>query len=130
MSPLDEFADFEVSLGMGSPGNRGAYRMRIAGLEARVGDFEELFAISDISATGCCMVVPEALRGRLRTGRALSMSLLAGQKSLLTAITAKIIRVLPNGTVACSFRGLAVEQEAVLDKLILETQKVAIRRRK
>lgn len=123
---MSEFEDLSFSLGETSPVQRSAFRAMVRGLFAHI-DNSALYEVHDISAYGCSLAMP---LHAYALGHIMNLDLLAGKKVLLTGLQAKIVRLMPNDKVACSFVDITLQQEFTLDKLILEIQKRKIAQRK
>lgn len=106
--------------------DRSAYRASIPGLGLRLVSGEVCTA-KDLSAGGTSFVPPED-RTFYQDQRLLLDILVAG-RVYIQAVECVVVRATPNIT-ACAFQALTRAQEIRLDKLVLETQKRLIARRK
>lgn len=117
--------DFDISFHT-VVGQRGAYRAAIPGLTIRLADGTQHVA-NDLSAGGVGFSPPE---GRaFHVGKEILLDILVADHLYIQGLECVIVRERPNA-VACAFRGLSRIQETRLDKLVLETQKRLIARRK
>ncbi|MEG2172310.1 MAG: PilZ domain-containing protein [Desulfovibrionaceae bacterium] len=118
--------DLSFSLIQVNPVQRSAFRAMVKGLFARFTDGAR-FDVHDISASGCSLAMP--LHAYV-VGHEFTLDLMAGDKVLLAALQARIVRLIPDGLAACAFMNVSRHQEFKLDKLILEIQKRKIAQRK
>lgn len=107
-------------------GNRGTYRATIPGLTVRLST-GQICAARDISASGVGFTVPDGCS--LVEGQLLVLDILVADRLYIQSLEATVVRMYGD-TVASAFRQLSRMQEARLDKLVLETQKRLIARRK
>lgn len=107
-------------------GNRGSYRATIPGLTVRLGT-GQICEARDLSAGGVGFTLPDGCS--LVEGQLLVLDILVADRLYIQALEATAVRVY-GGMVASAFRQLSRTQEARLDKLVLETQKRLIARRK
>lgn len=106
--------------------DRSAYRANIPGLSIRlVGG--EVSATKDLSAGGTSFAPPEGMT--FRQGQHLLLDILVVGRLYIQALESVVVRATPNIT-ACAFHELTRVQEMRLDKLVLETQKRLIARRR
>ncbi len=100
--------------------NRHSYRAHVYGIEVRVNKGPRCYNLADISVTGCAFRVsnvPWAIGDKLK------IQLEVKGRVILSSLDARLVRITPNNTVACSFDRLTEKQEFALDKLVLEIQK-------
>lgn len=128
----DEF-DFIAGLsfqmnGEGGGSQTGRQRVRVAvnGVQILVHEKSEAFAVNNISAGGVCIASPS---GRFAKGESLTADILIEGHPYLNDLEALVLRV-GDADCACSFPNLTRHQELKLDKLVLETQKSLIARRR
>lgn len=124
MSNLD---DLSFSLEDDSPVQRSAFRATVSGLQVRLNQGSVLYDVHDISSAGFSMATTLQV---YQAGDMLEVDLLAGRKVLLAGMQAQVVRLAPNGIVACAFASMTRYQETKLDKLMLEIQKRKIAQRK
>lgn len=107
-------------------GGRRSYRATLPGLTAVVTGHPKAFPVNDISSGGMCVTMPA---GRLSKGQVLPFDLFIVGRLFLKDVRARVVR--PSAAeCAYVFEGLAPQQEAKLDKLILELQKREIIRQR
>lgn len=106
---------------------RGAFRASVPGLQVALPG-GVLCQVKDLSAGGVGFSAPQG--EVLAADSELQIDLLVADKLYVGALTTRIVRVTPEGTVACSFGELSRSQEMRLDKLVLEMQKRLIALRK
>ncbi|ABB38337.1 type IV pilus assembly PilZ [Oleidesulfovibrio alaskensis G20] len=104
----------------GTGGQRRAFRTRIRGLEAFLEERGTFLPVRDISATGCSVDGDEQGFG---IGDDFRIDLFVNKKLFIAGLLLRVVRLLPDGGLGCSFEELDRRQEARLDKLILEVQK-------
>lgn len=107
-------------------GQRGAYRATIPGLAVRL-PCGTTCAARDISAGGVGFTPPEDTH--FSAGQVLMLDFLVADHLFIQGLESVVVRA-SSIAVACSFRQLSRVQETKLDKLVLETQKRLIARRK
>ena len=113
-----ETLDFTIALG--SPRQRGRYRVATRGLSLHLDGLAQTFGIHDLSSGGCNLYAPAEL---LAIGRIFDGDLHIGNTSYLAQLTIKVVRHITDHNIACSFQALSRQQEIMLDKLLLEIQK-------
>lgn len=118
-------ADMSFTLPGTEDSKRQAYRVAIPGLEVVSLSTGLTHKVRDLSASGLAF---EAAPG-YSSGQSLSVRLILHNKIYLENVEIKVVRCRED-VVACSFLNLSFQQEAKLDKLILEVQKLLIARRK
>lgn len=120
-------ADFDFKMPEEGGSQRKAFRARVPGLEAWLSKQKKTLPIADLSAGGLALMDPD---GILREGEIVEFDLLLSKKLFLSKVRAQVMRKLPNGTAGCNFDTLDRQQEALLDKLVLEVQKrlIALKR--
>ena len=117
--------EIQFTLEESEPLNRGAYRIKVRGLQARIEDDNTLHDVYDVSAMGCGMLAPQS---SYEIGRILSISLEARRTPLVSGLRARVVRYVGQDIVACCFQESTLAQEYALDKLVLEIQKRQIAR--
>ena len=121
MSGLD---DLSFSIGESElPHQRTAYRALVRGLLLKVDDDSGRYNVYDISSSGCSIQNPPEVYD---LGRLLTVQLEVRGAPLVRDLSAKVVRVNADGSVACTFVGVTRQQELILDKLVLEVQKLFI----
>ncbi|QGY41518.1 PilZ domain-containing protein [Pseudodesulfovibrio cashew] len=119
---------FDLELSTNSDGQlRQAFRTKVPGLTVRFAGMDGVLEVKDLSATG--FAVLDSGRGFSEGGN-LVCDLLINSKLFLGELKARVIRVLDNGIVGINFEELSRQQQAKLDKLVLEVQKRLIALRK
>ncbi len=118
---------YKFSLGGETPSHRHAYRAHVRGIGVRVDNDPDLYQLADISATGCSFQTPQVI---CREDDLLVLQLEVRQRPILSGLEARVVRIINDQLVACSFEQLSPKQEYALDKLVLEIQKRAIAMRK
>ncbi len=108
---------------------RRAYRVSIPGLFAEVHDLGQTFQVQDISASGVAIEGHSQDNPGLQKGQELKLTLLIKDKPFLEDLNASVVRSQAS-VVACEFQDLTFNQEAKLDKLVLEIQKKLISAKK
>lgn len=106
--------------------DRSAYRANIPGLSIRLGG-GQFCSAKDLSAGGASFIPPAGMAFHL--DQLIVLDILVAGQLYVQAVECVVVRTTPNIT-ACAFRGLTRVQESRLDKLVLETQKRLIARRK
>lgn len=117
--------DFDIDL-QTSAQHRGAFRATIPGLSIRLPSGETCTA-KDLSVGGAGFVPPPSLH--LHKDQVLMLDILVADHLYVQGLESVVARVSPEA-VACAFQNLTRTQEIRLDKLVLETQKRLIARRK
>lgn len=107
-------------------GQRGAYRATIPGLSVKL-PCGTTSPARDISAGGVGFTPPAGMT--YSSGQVLVLDFLVADHLFIQGLESVVVRADAN-SVACSFRLLSRAQEVKLDKLVLETQKRLIARRK
>ncbi len=100
--------------------NRHAFRAHVYGIEVRVNKGKEAYTLMDVSVSGCSFKVPAML---YNPKDVLFLQLEVRGRVILTGIEARVVRIISEDIVACTFKGLTSKQEYALDKLVLEIQK-------
>lgn len=106
---------------------RHAYRIRVPGLLAMLKGNETLLSVRDISATGVALYMGEIF---IPSGSVVKLDLILAETPVLTDIEAEMVREVDDGVMAFRFADLGRKRELTLDKLVLETQKMLIQRKK
>lgn len=125
-------ADFDLvgTVSLGQPdgsqgaGGRQSYRATLPGLTAVVAG--RAFPVNDISSGGMCVTMPG---GRLSKGQELPFDLFIAGRLFLKDVHARVVRP-SSAECAFVFQQMPPQQEAKLDKLILELQKREIIRQR
>ncbi|WP_419787660.1 PilZ domain-containing protein [Pseudodesulfovibrio sp.] len=118
---------FNIAMPSGDGQLRKAFRTRVPGLTVRFPAMKKSFEVKDLSATGFAILD----QGKaFKEGQALDVDLLINKKLFVAECKAQIMRVLDNGIVGINFLDLGRQQQAKLDKLVLEVQKRLIELRK
>ncbi|WP_027179101.1 PilZ domain-containing protein [Maridesulfovibrio bastinii] len=110
-----------------SNSSRGAFRTSLPGLAVRIEGYDKNFQVKDFSVKGVAFCSEEHTFD-LETE--LNISLILGEKELLTDLNIKVVRDIGDGLMGCVFVDLDMYQEQRLDKLVLEVQKHMILLRK
>jgi hypothetical protein len=118
---------FDIDLPSGDDQLRKAFRTKVPGLAVRFPAFKKVFEVKDVSATGFAVLDPE--KG-FKEGQSLEVDLLIKKKVFVAECKAVVMRVLDNGIIGINFVDLGRQQQAKLDKLVLEVQKRLIELRK
>lgn len=118
---------FEINVPSGDAQLRKAFRTKVPGLSVRFLGVNKSHDVKDLSATGFAVLDQG---GAFKEGQALEVDLLINKKLFLGAAKVEIMRVLDNGIVGINFTGLGRQEQAKLDKLVLEVQKRLIELRK
>ncbi len=115
--------EMQFSLQNDSPTHRHAYRAHVRGINVRVDEEPELYQLVDVSATGCSFHTPQPI---CREGDLLTLQLEVRQRPILAGLEVRVVRIIKENLVACTFENLSSKQEYALDKLVLEIQKRVI----
>jgi len=118
---------FDIDLPSGDDQLRKAFRTKVPGLAVRFPALKKVFEVKDVSATGFAVLDPE--KG-FKEGQSLEVDLLIKKKVFVAECKAVVMRVLDNGIIGINFVDLGRQQQAKLDKLVLEVQKRLIELRK
>ncbi len=118
---MDDFA-FHLT---GGEGTRRAFRAHVNGLAVLLRECDCKYSVKDISATGFALIADTV---PFQLGQELRADVLVGPHAYLADVACRIVRQ-GEGLVAFDFLSLDREQEARLDKLVLEIQKHAISKR-
>ena len=113
----------DFSIAQNSPSRRGRYRVVTSGLSLYLDDVAQTFDILDFSSSGCSLHAQAEL---FTVGRIFDGDLHIGNTTYLVNLKLKVIRHITNGSIACVFHALSIQQEIMLDKLSLEIQKRSI----
>ncbi len=111
---------FDFTLGEDENTNRHAYRAHVYGIEVRANKGKESYTLVDVSVSGCSFRSTDMM---FNTGDYVFLQLEVKGRVILAGLEAKVVRLIGEDVVACSFDGLTEKQEYALDKLVLEIQK-------
>lgn len=111
-----------------SLGPRSAFRATLPGLMIGLPTGESI-QLRDLSTGGLSFELPQA-ENVLEPGSLVRANLLIVDKVYLEGLPCRIVRIASNHVVAAAFEGLSLQQEARIDKLVLEVQKRLIAQRK
>ncbi|WP_027185873.1 PilZ domain-containing protein [Desulfovibrio inopinatus] len=106
---------------------RGAFRTKVPGLTAKLGDYDEEFTVKDLSVSGLGIIDAAS---HVKEGQQTTIDLFISKRLYLKGLPCSILRVLPDGTAGIKFSELERRQEVRLDKLVLEVQKRLIELKK
>ena len=118
---------FDIDLPSGDDQLRKAFRTRVPGLAVRFPALKKVFEVKDVSATGFAVLDQEK---KFKEGQSLEVDLLIKKKVFVAECKAEVMRVLDNGIIGINFVDMSRQQQAKLDKLVLEVQKRLIELRK
>ncbi len=112
----------------GDDPQRRAFRAKVPGLKIVVPvKSSSAYDVMDLSAMG--LAFKDDTRS-FKENTIITFDLYLNDKVFLAELTARVMRLLPNGLVGCNFEGNDHRKEARLDKLVLEVQKRLIALRK
>ncbi len=111
---------FDFTLGEEENTHRHAYRAHVYGIEVRANKSKETYTLMDVSVSGCSFRAPEMV---FNVKDVLFLQLEVKGRVILAGIEARVVRIISEEIVACTFEDLTEKQEYALDKLVLEIQK-------
>lgn len=111
-----------------SLGPRSAFRATLPGLMIGLPTGQQI-QLKDLSAGGLSFELPRA-ESVLVPGSVVRANLLIADNLYLEGLPCRIVRIAANNLVAAAFDNLSLQQEARIDKLVLEIQKRLIAQRK
>jgi len=111
----------------GDDSQRRAFRAKVPGLKVVVPARNAGYDVMDLSAMG--LAFKDDAKS-FKENTIITFDLYLNDKVFLAELTARVMRMLPNGLVGCNFEGNDHRKEARLDKLVLEVQKRLIALRK
>lgn len=112
------------------PENKGrvSYRVAIQNALVRIEGREHPYALENISATGLAF---HATGSEFKAGQMLVADITGQKRSFLSGLKLEVVRVnKEEGIVACRMVDLDSDNEALIDKLVLEVQKRELARKR